>query len=456
VKKLDTPYLGLPNRPIKKVTGPIARFMQVQAASGIVLLTATLVALFLANSAWRELFLGFWSTELGLSFGAFEMSHSLKHWINDGFMGIFFFVIGLEVKRELVTGELRDLRSAALPIFAAAGGMLIPAAIYLSLQAGEPGMRGWGIPMATDIAFVVGCMAILGPRVPAGLRVMLLSLAIADDIGAILVIAIGYSDALNLSALALGFVGIAMVYVMARLGIRSILAYTFVGGMVWLAFHESGIHATIAGVILGLMTPTRVYVGASVIKRVLDRVDDVWQGEERPDYHERASTVARFRELVRESVSPVEYLITVLNPWVGFLIMPLFALANAGVPISMDGLTNPVAHATAAGLLFGKPIGVVLMSLIAVRLGIAKLPQGVSWAALTGGGLLTGIGFTMALFIAGLALEGNMLSAAKVGVLGASGIAAIVGTLTLYLVLPNGEVEEEGEEGEEEGLGVTV
>jgi NhaA family Na+:H+ antiporter len=412
--------------------------MQVQASSGIVLLLATTTALVLANSPWSSAFLHFWDTELGFVFGGHEVSHSLKHWINDGLMGIFFFVIGLEVKRELVIGELKDLRSATLPIFAALGGMLVPALIYISLQFGAPGAHGWGIPMATDIAFVVGCMAILGDRVPNGLRVMLLSLAIADDIGAILVIAIGYSEALHWSALLLGFLGIAVVYAMARLGVRSILAYTAIGGLVWLAFHESGIHATIAGVILGLMTPTREYVGASAFKLALERVEHVWQGQDASHHgSERASTVQRFRELARETVSPVEYLITALNPWVSFLIMPIFALANAGVQINLDGLTNPVAFSTAAGLLFGKTVGVVLLSFFAVRFGFARLPHGVSWAALAAGGVLAGIGFTMALFIAGLALEGELLSAAKVGILAGSGIAAIVGTTLLYFLLPD-------------------
>jgi NhaA family Na+:H+ antiporter len=433
---LDTPLLGLPSRPIRRLTGPIGRFMQVQAASGIVLLLATLLALAVANSRWSASFLAFWETELGVTFGSFEISHSLKHWVNDGLMGIFFFVIGLEVKRELVIGELRDLRAAALPIFAAVGGMIVPAAIFLSLQAGAPGMRGWGIPMATDIAFVVGCMAILGSRVPAGLRVMLLSLAIADDIGAILVIAVGYSEALNWTALLCGFAGIAVVYGMARVGVRSILAYAGVGGLVWFAFHESGVHATIAGVILGLMTPTSEYVGANVLRRALDLADDVWQGQESAHGTARASTVARFRALARETVSPVEYLIAALNPWVGFLIMPVFALANAGVSVGISGLTDPVAHAAAAGLLLGKPVGIVLLSFLAVRLGLARLPHGVSWSVLAAGGVLAGIGFTMALFIAGLALDGELLSAAKVGVLGASAVAAVVGTSLLRWLLP--------------------
>ena len=443
MRELDTPFLGLPTRPIKRLTGPIGRFMHVQAASGIVLLGTTVVALFLANSPWREAFLAIWETELAFSIGDLEISHSIKHWINDGLMGVFFFVIGLEVKRELVTGELRDPRSAALPIFAAVGGMLIPAAIYLFLQAGEPGMRGWGIPMATAIACVVGCMAILGPRVPAGLRVMLLSLAIVDDIGAILVIAIGYSGALNWSALGLGLLGIFVVHLMARVGIRSLLVYVGAGGLVWFAFHESGIDATIAGVILGLMTPASEYVGESTFRKVVERVDEITRGDEWPQGAERASQVVRFRTLARESVSPVEYLITALHPWVGFLIMPTFALANAGVTIGVSGMTSPVAHATALGLLIGKPLGVVLLSLIAVRMGLAKLPEGITWPALSAGGMLAGIGFTMALFISGLALDGELLEAAKVGVLVASAIAAAIGTALLYLLLPDGTAAEE-------------
>jgi NhaA family Na+:H+ antiporter len=204
----DRPDLELPKEPIHRVTAPLERFMHVEAASGIVLLAATIAALILANSELSEWFLGIWSTQVGFRVGSFEMFHSLKHWINDGLMAVFFFVIGLEVKRELVIGELRDPRRAALPVFAAIGGMVVPAGVYLALQAGEPGARGWGIPMATDIAFVVGCMAVLGSRVPHGLRVMLLSLAIADDIGAILVIAIGYTESLDLTALVLGLLGL--------------------------------------------------------------------------------------------------------------------------------------------------------------------------------------------------------------------------------------------------------
>ena len=432
----ETPALGMPIRPIRKLTDPIRRFLHIEAASGVVLLAATCVALGLANSPWSSTYLAFWNTEFGFSFGSFELSHSLKHWINDGLMGIFFFVIGLEVKRELVTGELRDIKRAALPIFAAIGGMLVPAAIYLIFQGGEPGERGWGIPMATDIAFVVGCMAILGSRVPPGLRIVLLSLAIADDIGAILVIAIGYTSSLHWEALVLGFVGIAAVHMMARVGIRSILVYTGVGGLVWFAFHESGIHATIAGVILGLMTPTREYIGATVFKDLLGWADDMTHGRSTNPNNQRASQIASFRRLARETISPVEYLENALHPWVSFGIMPVFALANAGVPFGLQDLVDPVAVAVALGLLVGKPVGIFLLSFFAVKIGLATLPKGVTWPVLASGGILAGIGFTMALFIAGLALEGDLLSAAKVGVLIASAFAAVLGTGLLRWLLP--------------------
>ncbi len=410
--------------------------MHVEAASGIVLLVAAVAALILANSAWANGFLDVWKTELGFRLGAVEVRHSLKHWINDGLMAIFFFVIGLEVKRELVIGELRDPRRAALPVLAAVGGMLAPAGIYLLLQAGEPAARGWGIPMATDIAFVVGCMAILGPRVPNGLRVMVLSLAIADDIGAILVIAIGYTESLNLTALALAFVGLGVVFLLSRIGVRSFLAYTVVGILVWFGFHESGVHATIAGVLLGLMTPTREYLSQGLFGQILGRASEVFHGGAWDAESQRAIKVVRFRQLARETISPVEYLEGVLHPWVGFLIMPLFALANAGVPVELADFADPVALAVAAGLVIGKPLGIVVLSFIAVRLGIARLPERVNWAAVTGGGMLAGIGFTMALFIAGLALEGDALDSAKIGILGASAVAAAIGMTLLSWVLP--------------------
>jgi NhaA family Na+:H+ antiporter len=429
------PVMEIRKQPIDRLTGPLKKFLHVEAASGVMLLICTIVALVLANSRWSEGFLALWQTKLTFALGSFEMSHSLKHWINDGLMAVFFFVIGLEVKREMVLGELRDIRRALLPIFAAIGGMIAPAGVYLALQAGQPGQRGWGIPMATDIAFVVGCMAVLGPRVPHGLRILLLSLAIADDIGAILVIAIGYTEHLHWGALLAGIAGLGTVLVMLRLGVRSLGLYAVLAVLIWLAFHESGVHATIAGVILGIMTPAEAYLSTSIFGRVLDRAREVLHGEWDSVPH-RAEKVRQFQWAARETLSPLEYLEGTLHPWVGFLIMPVFALANAGVPIHVSDFADPVALAVGAGLLIGKPLGIVVLSWLVINIGLAQLPPGVSWGALTGGGFLAGIGFTMALFIAGLALDGEPLDAAKVGILGASALAAAIGMITLLSRLP--------------------
>jgi len=431
----DEQATDLPQAPIDRLVGPFTRFLHVEAASGIVLLLFTAAALALANSKLAEEFLGIWRIPLGFEIGDFQIRHSLKHWINDGLMAVFFFVIGLEVKREIVLGELRDLRRAALPIAAAIGGMLVPAAIYLSLQAGQPAERGWGIPMATDIAFVVGCMAVLGSRIPHGLRVLLLSLAIADDIGAILVIAIGYTEAIHWGALAWGVAGIAGVSALARLGVRSFGFYTALGAGIWFAFHESGIHATIAGVVIGLMTPARAYLSETTFGQILSRATEVIRGGGFEGVSDRAGRVRRFRQAAREVISPVEYLEGFLHPWVAFLIMPLFAFANAGVPFQLSDLGDPVALAVGISLVMGKPLGIVAVSALAVRMGLANLPQGVGWGAILGGGFLAGIGFTMALFIGELALEGPALNAAKVGILAGSAVAAILGVAILIAVL---------------------
>jgi len=432
----------LPTTPFDRFIAPIERFMHVEAASGIVLLLCTAVALILANSPWAQAYHHFWETKIGFAIGQFQLELSLHHWVNDGLMAIFFFVIGLEVKREIVMGELRDMRRAALPLFAALGGMLAPAGIYLLIEAGKPGAHGWGIPMATDIAFVVGCMAILGPRVPRGLRIMVLTLAIADDIGAILVIAFGYTDEIHTTALLLGFAGFAVVYIMMRLGVRSFVLYAIVAAMTWYFFHESGVHATIAGVIIGLLTPTSKFVNESVFMRILDRARQVFEGGGFESLPARAQKLRRLQYAVRETIPPTEYLENALHPWVGFVIMPVFALANAGVEFSMHELSNSIAIAVIVGLVIGKPVGVTLLSWIAVRLKIAALPTGVGWAAMVGAGMLAGIGFTMALFIAGLAMTPETLPVAKVGVLSASGIAAVVGMIMLWIVLPKPKSEQ--------------
>jgi NhaA family Na+:H+ antiporter len=432
----STDLSGFPRDPIDELIDPLKRFMHIEASSGIVLVGVTLTALVLANSPFSERFLAFWKTPVGFRIGSFQMFHSLQHWINDGLMAVFFFVIGLEVKRELVMGELQDLRKAALPIAAAIGGMIVPACIYLFLLHGAPGERGWGIPMATDIAFVVGCLTILGSRIPSSLRIMLLSLAIADDIGAIVVIAVGYTESLNLTALILGIVGIGLIIGMMEVGIRNLAVYLFTMVLVWFAFHESGVHATIAGVIFGLLTPAQAWISEGRLGAIANNTCNFLLGEGWSGSENRYTRLREIEVAARKSISPLERFETELHPWVGFLIMPLFAFANAGVKMQLSDFTNPVAAAVFLGLLLGKPAGITIFSWLAVRLGLARLPERVSWGAIVGSGFLAGIGFTMAIFIAGLALEGNMLDAAKVGIIVGSFLSATVGLTVLVLLLP--------------------
>ncbi|GAB4234475.1 MAG: Na+/H+ antiporter NhaA [Acidobacteriota bacterium] len=416
-------------RPVDAVVAPLDRFLHVEYASGLLLLIAAAGALAVANSPWGAAYLQFWKTDVGIQVGSFSFTHSLKHWVNDGLMAIFFFVVGLEIKRELVAGELSSVRKAILPLAGALGGMVAPAAIYLLLQGHGPAARGWGIPMATDIAFVVGCMALLGSRIPRGLQVFVLSLAIIDDLGAVLVIAVGYTADLRLGYLVGGAAALSVVVLFERLGVRSYAVYIGLGALVWFCFHESGVHATVAGVLLGLLTPARPYLEQTTLGQALQELGAFFHGrEERPT----AADVNELRSLGREAVSPLEQLENTLHPWVSFAIMPIFALANAGVPFQLADLTNSVAIAVGIGLLGGKPLGILAFAWLAVRLGWAELPSRVDWSLLTGAGILAGIGFTMALFIANLALEGDLLTAAKIGILGASACAAVSGLLVLF------------------------
>jgi len=435
-----------PTGPIDRFIKPLASFLHVEAASGVVLFVCSLIAMGLANSPLGESYLAFWNMKVGLTLGEFQWLHSIKHWINDALMAIFFFVIGLEVKREIALGELKDLRRAAFPIAAAIGGMVIPAGVYLALQHGEPGEHGWGVPMATDIAFVVGCMALLGRRIPGGLRVVLLSLAIADDIGAIIVIAVGYTDTLHLGWLAMGISGIAFVSILQRLGVRSILVYTLTGAVIWEGFHESGIHATIAGVILGMMTPAHPYLERGLAGKLLRRAGEVVHGGTWEIEPHRAKKVQSYLSFTRETISPLEYLIYTLHPWVAFVIMPIFALANAGVPMQGADVVSPIAIAVILGLAVGKPVGIVLISWLSVQLRLTRLPAGVTWRHMLGGGCLAGIGFTMALFISGLAFsDDDLLRPAKVGVLIGSVLSAIIG----MTILGTAPIPVENEEAKE-------
>ena len=414
---------------------PLARFLEIESASGILLVICTIIALVLANSPWAAAWNAFWHTHVHIGAGTWQLDASLAHWVNGGLMTVFVFLVGLEIKRELIDGELRTVRKAALPIVAAIGGMAAPAAIFLLLAGSGAGARGWGIPMATDIAFAVGILALLGRRVPIGLKIFLLALAIADDIGAILVIALFYSGAIKVAALGLAALGLALIFGMNRLGVRSVVAYWLVGAGVWLAMHYSGIHPTIAGVALGLMTPGRAWVaGESLTELLLDAVDRLDGEIERP--HGRSRLVGDLTLTARESISPLERLEVALHPWVAFVIMPIFALANAGVALQPAAATHQIAWAVAAGLLIGKPLGITLFAWLAVKSGAAQLPAGVNWRAVLGAGCLGGIGFTMSLFIASLALEGTLLDAGKIGILAGSTISAAAGLALLLAFLP--------------------
>ena len=405
---------------------PLVDFIHTEAAGGVVLLAATLVALLLANSPWSEAYQSFWHTPFSIEAGPLHLSLDLQEVVNDGLMAVFFFVVGLEIKRELVEGELRGVRRAALPAIAAVGGMVVPAAIYLLVNAGGPGEGGWGIPMATDIAMAVGVLSLLGSRVRPSLKLFVLALAIVDDIGAILVIALFYSGGITLAPL-LGAAGaVALVVVMRSIGIQAVVAYIVAGVILWLFLHEAGIHATIAGVILGLMAPTQP-------ARRSDMIDESELTDLSTPRAARQTAVA-----ARQSVSVVEWLEHGLHPWTSFVILPIFALANAGIPLSSEALEgaagSPITLGVILGLVVGKTVGITAFAWLAVRTRAGELPEGATWPAITGVAAVAGIGFTVAIFIAGLAFEDpGMQDLAKIGILGGSLLAAVLGALLLRL-----------------------
>lgn len=417
---------------------PIERFLRIEAASGILLIVAATVALAWANSGWAEGYAALWHTPVGIRIGQFSFERSLEWVVNDGLMVIFFFVVGLEIRREIHHGELSEWRRAALPAAAAVGGMLVPAALYLAV-AGAPETRsGWGVPMATDIAFAVGILTLLGKRVPPALRVLLLALAVIDDLGAIIVIALFYSEGIAPSGLAVAAGGLAGVLAMQRLGVRSKAMYVAPAMVAWAGTYAAGIHPTIAGVVIGLLTPVRAWLGPVGFVRGVQREFETISPEQAPE-KELVATLRHVDDARREALSPAESLIDILHPWVAFAIMPIFALANAGVSLSggpLDDSSWNVATAVAVGLVAGKPIGVLAASWLTVRLGVASLPRGLAMRHLVVLGMVAGVGFTMALFVAQLAFaDARLLSAAKLGVLGASGCAAVLGLVIGRLLL---------------------
>ena len=417
---------------------PIMRFTQIEASSGSVLLIAAVIALIWANAPFGETYKEFWETHLHLEIGSFEFSESFKHIVNDALMAIFFFVVGLEIKRELVVGELRDPKKAALPAIAALGGMIVPALIYLFFVAGEPGEagNGWAIPMATDIAFSVGIISLLGKRVSTGAKLFLLALAIADDIGAILVIAVKYTTDLSFLWLMLGIGGLAFVYLCQRVGIRSMLFYGVAGTAIWFFIFQSGVHATLAGVALGLLTPVfPLYSEEDYHRRsswILGRFE---MNRAAPNHRERLDYDAmQMAAIARESVAPLDRLEHALAPWSSFVIVPLFALANAGVRFSefengaLDALTSPVSLGVGMGLLVGKLVGISTATWIAVRVGIGKLPSRTGWPQVIGLAAIAGIGFTVSLFVTELAFtDAALADSAKMGIFLGSGLSGVIG-----------------------------
>ncbi len=440
-------FTGTGRRPpfrADRVVQPFVEFARLEAAGGLTLLAASIVALVWANSPWDESYADLWSATITLDLSFFDISETLHAWVNDGLMTLFFFVVGLEIKRELVFGELKDRRQALLPVAAALGGMIVPALIFTAFNGGREGQHGWGIPMATDIAFAVGVLTLAGTRAPLALRIFLLALAIADDIGAIAVIAIFYTDDLALDALALAVGLITFVVLMQRSQVRPIPMYAIIGVLVWAALLKSGVHATIAGVSLGLLTPTGPYLSqAGFVQAARSLVDRFAMAEHNPEMElstdERRAMLYSMERLSRDTESPLERLERALHPWVSFGVVPIFALANAGVELSGDALTgafeSDVALGVIAGLVAGKPIGILLFSWLATATGAASLPNGVRWGHMLAASLLGGVGFTVSLFITELAFDdAALIERAKIGVLAASLAAGALGYVALRLV----------------------
>ncbi len=395
-----------PARSRWRALSPLREFLQTEAAGGALLVVAAVAALVWANSPWQHGYESLWETRLSLGVAGHDLALDLRHWVNDGLMAVFFLVVGLEIKREVSTGHLAGRRAATLPVAAALGGMLVPALVYLAI-AGRTAAHGWGVPMATDIALAVGVLALVGDRVPASLRAFLLGLAVVDDIGAIVVIAIFYSTGVAFGWLAAGAAAVLASLLVRRTGVQNMLVFLVIGGFLWFALHEAGVHPTLAGVIMGLLAP------------MTPRVDR--QGE--------------------PGISTVVWLEHRIHPWTSFLIVPLFALANAGIEVSTHSLrmawTSPIAWGVLLGLLAGKPIGVLLATWAAARSGVADRPPGTNARHLLGAGNAAGIGFTVALFIAelafrtGKAVNVEEVADAKMAILVASLISGVIAFVVL-------------------------
>ena len=436
----DPPGVWRPfRRNVQRILAPVEHFLEIEAASGIVLMLAAIAALVWANSPWSETYDAFWHIPIGFSFGSVAFTRDLHFWINEGLMTIFFFVVGLEIRREMHRGDLSDLRRAALPLAAAAGGMLAPVIFYFCLNVGRTSASGWAVPMATDIAFAAGALALLGKRVPPALRILLLALAVIDDVGAIIVIALLYSTGLSAVGLGVMSIGIAAIFFMQALGVRRSFFYVVPALIIWAGAYRMGIHPTLAGVIVGLMTPVIAWYGThdSLHKTEAQLHGILSNGI--ADERLLLPALDPLKLAAREAVSPVERLQYDLHRSVAFGIMPLFAFANAGVRIGeirFDGDAKWIFLGVILGLTIGKPIGILCVSRIAVWTKFAALPIGVRWSQVSVVGMVSGIGFTMALFIAQLAFDpGPLLESAKLAILCGSAVAGILSLLVGYSIL---------------------
>ncbi|HIY89083.1 MAG TPA: Na+/H+ antiporter NhaA [Candidatus Bacteroides pullicola] len=417
---------------------PLQQFINREKSAGVVLGISIVVALVLANSPWSEDYFHLFEHKLGFFFdGETYLYHSLHHWINDGLMSMFFFVVGLELKREFIGGELSDPRNTVLPIGAAVAGMLVPALIYTLLNGGTPAAGGWGIPMATDIAFSLAIIYLLGDRVPLAAKVFLTTLAIVDDLGAVVVIALFYTSEISLINLAVGVIILLVMWGANKMGVKNVLFYGLLGiGGVWVAFLMSGIHATIAAVLAAFVIPADARLSeANYLSRAARHLRRF--GRMQPNgistlAHEQLEVIARMKSDTRDAIPPSQRLEHAMHPFVSFVVMPIFALANAGV--SFAGLdaslvfSTNVALGVALGLLLGKPLGILLSTWVLVRLGAAPLPEGLTWRRVVGLGFLASIGFTMSMFISTLAFtDDTMLLQAKLGIFGASILGGAIG-----------------------------
>ncbi len=426
-------------RPIERLIRPFQEFAAREASGGVLLLLSTLTALLWVNSPWASSYFALWHTTVTIGAGGSGLSHNLHFWVNDGLMSLFFFVVGLEIKRELLLGELASLRQAALPIVAAIGGIAVPALLYSALNWSGAGASGWGVPMATDIAFVMGVMALLGRRVPMSLKVFLMALAIVDDIAAVAVIALFYTAHIAWGALGMAAICVAALLVANRLAVRHPLPYALLGLGLWAAILQSGIHATIAGVLLAMSIPCRTELNSDQFlqrsRTILDRLERIIHSKTLLMREKQQAAIQTLERSVEQVQSPLLRWEHGLHPWVTFLVMPLFALANAGIVFHGSvsaSLLQPIPLGVVLGLFLGKPIGITFASWLAVRLRLGTLPDGISWRQLHAASWLGGIGFTMSIFVAGLAFSDEAaLNMAKLGIFAASLLAGIAGSILL-------------------------